>query len=89
MDIDEVVPGHIDDDGRVVSEPATDTPSHGVVDQIAVRSLAAGARVLGLRRADIPGGGSLAAILRYALLAHVRPLSDTPRLYLPQLESIK
>jgi hypothetical protein len=40
--------------------------SHGVVDQIAARALASGARVLGVRRADIPGGGSLAAILRYA-----------------------
>ena len=42
------------------------THDHGVVDQIAARALASGARVLGLRRADIPGGGSLAALLRYA-----------------------
>ena len=65
VDIDDVVPGHIDDDGRV-SFDAAGQSSHGVVDQIATRALASGARVLGLRRADIPGGGSLAAILRYA-----------------------
>lgn len=65
VDIDDVVPGDIDDDGRVRFDAAGPS-SHGVVDQIAVRALASGARVLGLRRADIPGGGSLAAILRYA-----------------------
>jgi hypothetical protein len=67
VDIDDVVPGSIDDEGRVVLQPGTAGSSHGVVDQIALRALACGARVLGLRRADIPGGGSLAAILRYAL----------------------
>jgi hypothetical protein len=65
VDIDDVVPGTIDEDGRV-SFNASGQSSHGVVDQIATRALASGARVLGLRRADIPGGGSLAAILRYA-----------------------
>ncbi len=65
VDIDDVVPGSIDEDGAVSFDAAGQT-SHGVVDQIAARALASGARVLGLRRADIPGGGSLAAILRYA-----------------------
>ena len=65
VDIDEVVPGHIDDNGGV-SFDASGAAGHGVVDQIAARALASGARVLGLRRADIPGGGSLAALLRYA-----------------------
>lgn len=65
VDIDEVVPGQVDDDGRVSFDTAA-PGSPGVVDQIAARALASGARVLGLRRPDIPGGGSLAAILRYA-----------------------
>ena len=66
VDIDEIVPGQVDDEGGVVFEEVPTATSQGVVDQIAGRALAAGARVLGVRRADIPGGGSLAAILRYA-----------------------
>ncbi len=66
VDIDEVLPGTVDEHG-VVSLAATATASnYGVVDEIAARALLSGARVLGVRREDIPGGGSLAAILRYA-----------------------
>jgi hypothetical protein len=36
-----------------------------VVDEIARRVLLTGGRVLAVRRQDIPGGGSAAAILRY------------------------
>ena len=39
--------------------------SYGVVDEIAGRALVAGARVLGVRKPDIPDGASLAAVLRY------------------------
>ena len=68
VDIDEVVPGRVDEaDGRVEFHDTVTSSSHGVVDQIAGRALLAGAKVLGVRRADIPGQGSLAAILRYAL----------------------
>jgi hypothetical protein len=66
VDIDDVVPGQIDDEGRVVFDAAPSAANVGLVDQIAGRALASGARVLGLRRADIPGGSGLAAILRYA-----------------------
>ena len=65
MDIDQVVPGTIDDEGRI---QLADTPSartYGVVDQIAARAWLSGARVLGVRADDLPGGASLAAILRY------------------------
>jgi hypothetical protein len=46
MDIDQVVPGTIDDEGRI---QLADTPSartYGVVDQIAARAWLSGARVL-------------------------------------------
>ena len=61
-----VVPGVVSgEDGSVVFSDSVSTANHGVVDQIAGRALLSGARVLGVRRGDIPGDGSLAAILRY------------------------
>jgi hypothetical protein len=66
VDMDEVVPGTIsDEDGTVTFADQPDARSYGVVDEIARRALQHGARVMAARRADIPGGGSLAAILRY------------------------
>ncbi|MGH8660080.1 MAG: hypothetical protein ACREV4_16870 [Gammaproteobacteria bacterium] len=68
VDIDEIVPGLVnEDDGSVAFGASASGESYGVVDQIAGRALLAGARVLGVRRADIPGDGSLAAILRYPM----------------------
>jgi hypothetical protein len=61
VDIDDEECGVVNADGSVEFGSGT----HGVVDQIAALALASGARVLGERRADIPGGASLAAILRY------------------------
>jgi hypothetical protein len=65
LDIDAVVPGHVDDEGRVEFSDEASAKCYGVVDEIAARALLSGARVLGVRRADVPGEGSLAAILRY------------------------
>jgi len=60
-----VVPGTIDDEGAVTFADGPSAATYGVVDEIAGRTLLMGGRVLGVRRADIPGGGSLAAIMRY------------------------
>jgi hypothetical protein len=65
VDIDEVVPGTVDDDGAVTFDDKDDEVNYGVVDEIAVRALLTGARVLAVRKGDIPGGGSLAAVMRY------------------------
>ncbi|HQR53732.1 MAG TPA: hypothetical protein PLZ79_10715 [Burkholderiales bacterium] len=65
VDIDEVVPGTVGEDGSVTLKDGPCAESYGVVDEIAARAFMAGARVLGVRRADIPGAASLAAILRY------------------------
>lgn len=65
VDIDEVVPGTVGDDGSINLKDDPCAESYGVVDEIAGRAFSAGARVLGVRRADIPGQASLAAILRY------------------------
>ena len=66
VDIDEVVPGRIDEEtGAVTFDDADDAVNYGVVDEIARRALLNGGKVLAVRRDDIPGNGSVAAILRY------------------------
>jgi hypothetical protein len=68
VDIDEVVPGVIDEEsGAVTLMDEADAIGYGVVDEIARRVWLTGGRVLAVRRADIPGGGSVAAILRYPI----------------------
>jgi len=67
IDIDEVVPGTVDDDGEITLSRTESAETYGVVDEIAGRVLASGGRVLAVRRDEIPQGASLAAILRYAI----------------------
>jgi hypothetical protein len=67
VDIDEVVPGSVDEEtGAVSFDDADDAINYGVVDEIARRVWLNGGKVLAVRRDDIPGKGSVAAILRYA-----------------------
>jgi hypothetical protein len=66
VDIDESVPGFVDEaDGALTLDDADDAANYGVVDEIARRVLLARGRVLAVRRADVPGEGPAAAILRY------------------------
>ena len=67
VDIDEVVPGFIDEKGVVTLATSADAKTYGVVDEIASRVLTSGGRVLAVRRNDIPGNQGLAAILRYPI----------------------
>lgn len=65
VDIDEVVPGYIDEEtGAVTFASTPEAVVYGVVDEIARRVWLTGGRVLAVRRQDIPGRVSLAAILR-------------------------
>ena len=67
VDIDEVVPGHVDEEsGAITLDNSDDAINYGVVDEIARRVWLNGGKVLAVRREDIPGNGSVAAILRYA-----------------------
>ena len=67
VNMDEVLHGTVsDDDGKVTFADSPGAESYGIVDEIARRALQSGARVISARAADIPGGGHLAAILRYA-----------------------
>ena len=66
VDIDEAVPGFVDDeDGALTLDATGDAVNYGVVDEIARRVLLTRGRVLAVRRDDIPGSGPAAAILRY------------------------
>ncbi|MCZ7589811.1 MAG: hypothetical protein M5U27_13340 [Gaiella sp.] len=68
VDIDDVVPGTVDEDsGAVTFAEVDDAVAYGIVDEIARRVWLNGGRVLALRREDVPGGGPAAGILRYAV----------------------
>jgi len=66
VDIDETIPGTVDDvTGAVTFARTAGAGSYGLVDEIAGRVLANGGSVLAVRKSDIPDEASLAAILRY------------------------
>jgi hypothetical protein len=68
VDMDQTVPGTVaETDGAVVFAKGASASTYGVVDEIARRVLLSGGRVLSVRKADIPEGKPLAAILRYAV----------------------
>ena len=66
VDIDEVMPGTVDEtDGTVTRATKPSTASYDVFDEITGRVILASGRVLAVRRADMPDGAAVAAILRY------------------------
>jgi hypothetical protein len=66
VDIDETMPGSVDEtDGALSLDATGDAANYGVVDEIARRVLLTRGRVLAVRRDDIPGSAPAAAILRY------------------------
>lgn len=67
VDIDEVVPGSLDDRTGTVTFGEAGPAPYGILDEIARRVWLAGGRVLAVRRDDIPRRAAVAAILRYPL----------------------
>ncbi|HEU5019103.1 MAG TPA: hypothetical protein VFT69_14160 [Pseudolabrys sp.] len=68
VDIDEAIPGRIDNRGAVSIAQQASAPNYGLidlVDEIATRVIATGGRVISVRKSDIPQGEPVAAILRY------------------------
>jgi hypothetical protein len=67
VDIDQALPGEVDEaSGAVTFDESDDAVNYGVTDEIARRVFLAGGRVMAVRAGDIPLGGPVAAILRYA-----------------------
>jgi len=67
IDIEQSVPGTIDEQGNLTLAAQASPSSYGVIDEIAKRALATGARVLAVRQADLPTGAALSAVLRYSI----------------------
>lgn len=68
IDIDGVIDGYIDDEtGEVTFAGSGDAVNYGIVDEITGRALRTGAKVMAVRKADIPGGHDLAVISRYPI----------------------
>lgn len=66
VDMDSVLPGQVDEDGTVHFSDVDDAVAYAVADEIARRVWDHRGTVLAVRREDVPGGGDLAAILRYS-----------------------
>jgi hypothetical protein len=68
VDMDKVVPGYVDDaSGLVTFSEKDDARAYDVIDEIAVKSLFAGARVMAVRTQDLPDGAVIAAVTRYTI----------------------
>ncbi|GAA1442999.1 baeRF8 domain-containing protein [Leifsonia poae] len=66
VDIEQRVPGTLDDETGAITLDAEDSPgNYGVVDEILRRSLASKAKIYALRAEDVPGGGVAAAAVRF------------------------
>ena len=68
VDIDRSVPGLVDEETGVVTLSDTeDAVSYGVVDEILRRALLSGAEIFAVRADDMPGGGAVAAGVRFVV----------------------
>lgn len=68
VDIDQSVPGLVDEEtGAVTLSDSEDAVSYGVVDEILRRALLSGAEIFAVRSDDMPGGGVVAAGVRFVV----------------------
>ena len=68
VDIDQILPGTVDDiEGKVSLAKAVGAGNYDVIDEIAGRAILTGSKILGVRKTDLPNDGPLAATLRYPI----------------------
>ncbi len=68
VDIDRNIPGLIDEEsGMVVLDESDDARNYGVVDEILRRALLSQASIFAVREPDMPGGGAVAASVRFSV----------------------
>jgi hypothetical protein len=66
VDIDQTVPGHVDEEtGALTLNAENDAAGYGVVDEVLRRALLSGAEIFAVRAEDMPGGGAVAAGVRF------------------------
>ncbi|WMT16670.1 baeRF11 domain-containing protein [Serratia fonticola] len=67
VNLDSTLSGTIDGQGLIAFSGNNDENDYGLIDEIAKRALATGAKVLAVRSGDLPSGADVNAILRYPL----------------------
>jgi hypothetical protein len=68
VDIEQELPGFLDEtSGAIVLDPEGDAANYGILEEIVRRALASGSRIVAVRAADVPGGGPVAATVRFAV----------------------
>jgi hypothetical protein len=67
VNLDSTINGTIDEQGLITFSGSDDEIHYSLVDEIAKRAMANGAKVLAERSDDLPSGADLNAILRYSL----------------------
>lgn len=66
VDLDQTIPGRInEEDGSIQFGDADDAETYDVLDEIVRRAILTGAKVYAVHAADVPGGGPVAASVRF------------------------
>ncbi|MCU1443058.1 MAG: hypothetical protein JWQ59_1208 [Cryobacterium sp.] len=66
VDVDQKIPGIIDEvSGAVTFDENDETSHYGIVDEVVRRALLSDTRIFAVQNGDIPGGGAMAASLRF------------------------
>jgi hypothetical protein len=67
VDIEQSVPGTVDEETGRINTDSPSSETYGVTDEIVRRVLRSSGRVLAVRGEEVPGGGPVAALLRFPL----------------------